>query len=47
MRIPRHLLAVGNMPVMSEEPLEPNLKYVTFSPTPKMSTYLFVLMVGN
>ncbi len=45
--VPRHFLAVGNMPVVREEPLEPNLKKVTFAPTPKMSTYLFVLTVGE
>src|SRR3954470_23966486 len=46
-RVPRHFLAVGNMPVVLEEPLEPNLKNVTFAPTPKMSSYLFVLTVGE
>jgi aminopeptidase N len=45
--IPRHFLAVGNMPVVHEEPLEPNLKRVAFAATPKMSTYLFVLTVGE
>ena len=45
--VPRHLLAVGNMPVVREEPIEPNLKKVTFAPTPKMSTYLLVLTVGE
>ena len=45
--VPRHFLAVGNMPVVREEPLEPNLKNVAFAPTPKMSTYLFVLTVGE
>lgn len=45
--IPRHLLAVGNMPITKEEPLESNLKRVAFAATPKMSTYLFVLTVGE
>src|SRR6267142_2400726 len=45
--LPRHFLAVGNMPVLREEPLEPNLKQVAFAATPKMSTYLFVLTVGE
>jgi aminopeptidase N len=45
--VPRHLLAVANMPVTREEMLEPNLKRVVFAPTPKMSTYLFVLTVGE
>ncbi|WP_091976695.1 MULTISPECIES: M1 family metallopeptidase [Bradyrhizobium] len=45
--VPRNFLAVGNMPVVREEPLEPNLKQVAFATTPKMSTYLFVLTVGE
>lgn len=45
--IPRNLLAVGNMPVASEEPVAGDLKKVTFAPTPKMSSYLFVLTVGE
>jgi aminopeptidase N len=45
--VPRNFLAVGNMPVAREEPLEPNLKQVAFATTPKMSTYLFVLTVGE
>lgn len=45
--IPRNLLAVGNMPVTSEEPVADNLKKVAFAPTPKMSSYLFVLTVGE
>ena len=45
--VPRHFLAVGNMPVAREEPLGPNLKRVAFAATPKMSSYLFVLTVGE
>ena len=45
--IPRNLLAVGNMPVTGEEPIADNLKKVTFAPTPKMSSYLFVLTAGE
>lgn len=45
--VPRHFLAVANMPVAREEMLEPNLKRVAFLPTPRMSTYLFVLTVGE
>ncbi|MGY3529890.1 M1 family metallopeptidase [Bradyrhizobium sp. USDA 4452] len=45
--IPRNLLAVGNMPVASEAPVADDLKKVTFAPTPKMSSYLFVLTVGE
>ena len=45
--MPRNFLAVGNMPVVREQPLEPNLKQVAFATTPKMSTYLFVLTVGE
>jgi len=45
--VPRHFMAVGNMPVVTEEMVEPDLKRVAFAPTPKMSTYLFVLTVGE
>src|SRR5437868_1080484 len=45
--VPRTHLAVGNMPVTREEPVAPDLKQVSFAPTPKMSTYLFVLTTGE
>jgi aminopeptidase N len=45
--VPRAFLAVGNMPVVREEPVAPNLKQVTFAPTPKMSSYLFVFASGE
>jgi aminopeptidase N len=45
--VPRRFLAVGNMPVMREEPVAPDLKRVAFAPTPKMSSYLFVLTAGE
>ncbi len=45
--VPRNHLAVGNMPVEREDMVEPNLKRVAFAVTPKMSTYLFVLTVGE
>src|SRR5712691_12687746 len=45
--VPRHHLAVSNMPVAHEEPVTPSLKQVTFATTPKMSSYLFVLAAGE
>jgi aminopeptidase N len=45
--VPRSFLAVGNMPVAHEEPVTPSLKQITFAPTPKMSTYLFVFAAGE
>ncbi|HXO73107.1 MAG TPA: M1 family peptidase, partial [Bradyrhizobium sp.] len=45
--VPRAHLAVGNMPVTRETPVGPNLKQIVFAPTPKMSTYLFVLTTGE
>jgi aminopeptidase N len=45
--VPRNFLAVGNMPIVREEPVEPALKKVAFAPTPKMSSYLFVLTAGE
>ncbi|QPF83599.1 M1 family metallopeptidase [Bradyrhizobium genosp. L] len=45
--VPNNLLAVGNMPVVSEAPAGDSLKKVIFAPTPRMSSYLFVLTVGE
>jgi aminopeptidase N len=45
--VPRNFLAVGNMPFVREEPVAPDLKRVVFAPTPKMSSYLFVLTAGE
>ncbi len=45
--LPRAHLAVGNMPVVGETPVAPDLKQVAFAPTPKMSTYLFVFTAGE
>ena len=45
--VPRTFLAIGNMPVAKEEPVTPTLKQVAFLPTPKMSSYLFVLAAGE
>src|SRR5258707_11886258 len=35
------------MPLAHEEPVAPTLKQVAFAPTPKMSSYLFVLTAGE
>jgi aminopeptidase N len=40
-------LAVSNMPVSSEEPTGEGKKRVAFRPTPRMSSYLFVLAAGD
>src|SRR4051812_9256191 len=45
--VPRAHLAVGNMPVTRETPVAPDLKQVAFTPTPRMSTYLFVFTTGE
>jgi aminopeptidase N len=45
--VPRAFLAVSNMPAVHEEPVTPSLKRITFAPTPKMSSYLFVLTTGE
>src|SRR6266849_1356939 len=45
--VPRAFLAVSNMPIAHEEPVTPTLKQVEFMPTPKMSSYLFVLAAGE
>jgi aminopeptidase N len=45
--VPEAFLAVSNMPVAREEKLAQGLKRVTFAPTPRMSSYLFVLVAGE
>jgi aminopeptidase N len=40
-------MAVSNMPVKSSKPLAGGLQQVTFQTTPKMSTYLLFLSVGD
>src|SRR6266566_7135666 len=40
-------LAVSNMPVAQEEPTGDGKKRVAFQPTPRMSSYLFVLAAGE
>src|SRR5215510_1318139 len=41
--VPDKFLAVSNMPVAREQPAGDGLKRVSFEPTPRMSSYLFVL----
>jgi aminopeptidase N len=46
--VPRAFLAVSNMPVAKQEPVNAgSKKKVTFLPTPKMSTYLLQLTAGE
>jgi aminopeptidase N len=45
--VPQSFLAVSNMPVAREQPAAPDTKRVSFAPTPKMSSYLFVLTTGE
>jgi aminopeptidase N len=45
--VPQQFLAVSNMPVSREEPVGGALKRISFEPTPKMSSYLFVLAAGE
>jgi aminopeptidase N len=45
--VPRAFMAVSNMPVAREVPVTADLKQVVFAPTPKMSSYLFVLATGE
>ncbi|HZZ31976.1 MAG TPA: M1 family aminopeptidase, partial [Phenylobacterium sp.] len=44
--VPQDQMAVSNMPEAASEPLAGGLKKVTFSPTPKMSSYLLFFGVG-
>ena len=45
--VPQNFLAVSNMPAAREEPAGDGRKRVVFPPTPKMSSYLFVLSAGE
>jgi aminopeptidase N len=45
--VPQALAAVSNMPAAGEQPAGDGLKRVSFAPTPKMSSYLFVLVAGE
>jgi aminopeptidase N len=45
--VPQTFLAVSNMPIAKEEQLAGGNKRVIFPPTPKMSSYLFVLSAGE
>ncbi|KAI8896059.1 peptidase family M1-domain-containing protein [Globomyces pollinis-pini] len=45
--VPKHLTALANMNVLSEEVLDEGLKSVTFSRTPIMSPYLVTMCVGD
>ena len=45
--VPNNFLAVSNMPVAHEEPVGSQLKRVSFGSTPRMSTYLFVMVAGE
>lgn len=46
-KIPRAQSAVSNMPVVASTPLAGGLKQVQFATTPRMSTYLYFLAVGD
>ncbi len=45
--VPERFMAVSNMPVAREEATPNGRKRVSFERTPKMSTYLFVLVAGE
>ncbi len=45
--VPAAQLAVSNMPIASSEDLPGGLRHVHLAPTPRMSTYLLFLSVGN
>jgi aminopeptidase N len=45
--VPQEFLAVSNMPIAHEETVGDRAKRVSFAPTPKMSSYLFVLAAGE
>lgn len=46
LRIPKHLVAISNMPAVSEKPCR-DKKIIRFDTTPLMSTYLLAFVVGE
>ena len=47
MKIDKNLSAISNMPIISEKPVSETKKLVEFQETPKMSSYLLYLSVGE
>src|SRR6185295_12144847 len=45
--VPNSFQAIGNMPIVSEQPAGPGAKKVSFAPTPRMSSYLLELTAGE
>jgi aminopeptidase N len=45
--VPQAFLAVSNMPVAAEQPVDAASKRVSFAETPRMSSYLFVFVAGE
>jgi puromycin-sensitive aminopeptidase len=45
--VPSDLVAISNMPMASESPVADGKKAVRFDPSPRMSTYLVVFVVGD
>ena len=45
--VPSRFMAVSNMPVARETAVDSEHKRVSFQPTPRMSSYLFVLVAGE
>ena len=45
--VPKDLVALSNMPAIGEKLLKDGMKAVTFAKTPRMSTYLLHLSVGD
>ena len=45
--VPEDLAAISNMPIASEEPASDGKRRVRFETSPKMSTYLLALLVGD
>ncbi|CAF0915087.1 unnamed protein product [Didymodactylos carnosus] len=47
LHVPQHLLALSNMPILSEKLVENNIKRVQFQRTPVMPTFLLCFIVGQ
>ncbi|MBI3319681.1 MAG: M1 family metallopeptidase [Candidatus Omnitrophica bacterium] len=48
LRVPRHLVALSNMPIAGEEPMPgTGLKRIRYQPSPRMPTYLLACVVAD
>lgn len=47
LKVPKNLIALSNMPIKDQKTLDNDLEEISFKKTPKMSTYLVAVVVGE